>query len=209
MQAAQDLRRRSPTQRILLVLAVIVGALLVLALFRLGVAGAGPAFHGTTYEPPEPAADFTLTDHHGQPQSLTEFRGAPLFLFFGYTHCPDVCPLTLRALDRALAAAGPAAEDASVLLITVDPERDTPEVLASYVAGFGANVVGLTGEEAAIREILASYGAYSEPGHEHPQLLSHTSLIFGVDSEGLIRVLLRPDAPADEFQQDVEALLRL
>lgn len=209
MQAAQKLRRRSASQRILLVLAVIVGALLVLALFRLGVAGAGATFHATTYEPPEPASDFTLTDHHGEPRALSDFRGSPLFLFFGYTHCPDVCPLTLRMLDGALAGAGAPAEEATVLLVTVDPARDTPEALARYVRGYGSNVVGLTGEEAAIRDILASYGAYSEPGREHPGLLAHTSYIFGIDSEGQIRVLLRPDDPADEFEQDVRTLLRL
>ena len=86
------------------------------------------------------------------------------------------------------------AEDATVLLVTVDPERDSPEVLARYVQAYDANVLGLTGEETAIRQILAAYGAYSEPGHDHPELLAHTSLVYGIDSDGQIRVLLRPDA---------------
>ena len=209
MQPAHDVRRRDLPHRILLVLAVVVGALLVLALIGLRIAGGGSTFHATTYDPPEPATVFTLTDHTGQERSLADFAGAPVFLFFGFTHCPDICPLTLRALDAALADAGGAADDAQVLLVTVDPRRDSPEVLESYVRNFASDIVGLTGDEQRIHEILAAYGAYVEPGQHNPEVLAHTSIIFGIDSNGMIRTLLRGDAPRDEFHQDVRTLLRL
>ena len=207
MQPAHDVRRRDLPHRIVLVLAVIVGALLVLALIGLRIAGGGSTFHATAYDPPEPATAFTLTDHTGQERSLADFAGEPVFLFFGFTHCPDICPLTLRALDAALADA--AAEGAQVLLVPADPQRDSPEVLERYVRNFDSDIVGLTGDEQRIHEILAAYGAYVEPGQHNPEVLAHTSIIFGIDSNGMIRALLRGDAPRDEFHQDVKTLLRL
>lgn len=209
MQPASPTPTRSRRTRPSLVLAVIVASLLVLGVLRAGLAAGSPDFHATTYVPPEPAADFTLTDHSGASTRLAELRGTPVLLFFGYTHCPDVCPLTLATLRDALAAAGARPGDAKVLLVTVDPARDTPEALAAYVRNFGPDVVGLTGPAEQIRPVLSAYGIHAEAGHADPGLLGHTSAVFGIDSRGMIRVLLRPDAPREELQEDVATLLEL
>jgi len=183
--------------------------LLVLGIFQARAGARAPEFHATAYEPPAAAAPFTLIDHTGAPLSLEQLRGAPVLLFFGYTHCPDVCPLTLTRLRNALQEAGRAADDARVLLVTVDPARDTPDALAAYVRNFGPAFTGLTGTEEEIRAVLSDYGVHAEAEHDEPGLLGHTSAIFGIDREGMIRVLLRPEAPAEELAADVATLLAL
>lgn len=164
---------RAPAPRLALgaavavALAVIVGAGLSMA------PAAAPAFHGTTYTEIAPAAPFSLVDHDGQAVSLDTYRGQPVLLFFGFTHCPDVCPTTLATLSKAVQAAGDAAKDVRILLVTVDPENDTPAVLKAYTARFGPAVVGLTGDADALSRARQGYGAYVEmpapppPAHAH------------------------------------------
>jgi protein SCO1 len=209
MQPVPSAHPRSRWQRVLLVLTIVAAALLVLGLVGSAVFARSPAFHATAYEPPAPAPRFTLTDHTGGVTSLEELRGAPVLLFFGYAHCPDVCPLTLARLRDALDAAGSAGEDARVLLVTVDPARDTPEALAAYVRNFGPAFTGLTGSEGEIRALLAEYGIHAAAEPHDASVLAHTSAVFGIDREGMIRVLLRPDAPPDELRADVATLLEL
>ena len=209
MQPAPTSHSSSRRQRLFLVILVILGMLLVLGILGGRLIGRAPTFHATTYEPPARAAPFTLTDHTGQALSLQDLRGSPVLLFFGFTHCPDVCPLTLTRLSEALRGAGDAGAEARVLLVTVDPARDTPTALAAYVRNFGPGVTGLTGSEPQIRAILRAYGVYAEAGHDDPGVLAHTTAVFGIDREGMIRVLLRPDVPRDELQEDIETLLKL
>lgn len=209
MQPAPAAPNRSSRHRLLLVLLIIVAMLLVLGVLGTGIAARGPDFHATVYDPPETAAPIELVDHTGEPFSLQALRGSPVLLFFGYTHCPDVCPLTLTRLRAALAEAGDDAADARVLLVTVDPARDTPEVLAAYVRNFGPAVTGLTGSETQIRALLDAYHVHAGAGHDDPSVLAHTTAVFGIDREGMIRVLLRADAPREELQDDVETLLEL
>ena len=94
-----------------------------------------------------------------------ELRGAPFLVFFGYTHCPDVCPTTLFQLSQVLRALGPDAK-IKVLFITVDPERDTPELMKDYATSFDPRIIGLSGDRAAINKVLAEYRVYArkEPG---------------------------------------------
>src|SRR5690606_5420276 len=131
--------------------------------FALGAAGyagvrlaaePGPLFHGTAYPDTPAAPDFSLVDHEGNPASLERWRASPLLLFSGFTSCPDVCPLTLSALSRVFEQEGIDDTEARVLLVTVDPENDTPERLAEYVAHFGPHVTGLTGDRATIDRVL-------------------------------------------------------
>jgi protein SCO1 len=168
------------------------------------------SFFGTPYEEPEPAPTFELVNHLGEPESLSDHEGRVVLLFFGFTHCPDVCPLTLARLSRMLEQMGSWGEDVQVLLVTVDPERDTPQVLARYVAAFGDRVTGLTGEPAALEELRRAYGAYAAPhlAHEGHPMIAHTDAVFGIDRAGLLRVLIRPDAPEHEIDSDIRALLR-
>jgi protein SCO1/2 len=193
------------------VLLLLVGAFL-LVLLRTGVAGGAPVFHGTAYEPPEPAPPFTLVGHTGRSASLSDYQGRPVLLFFGFVNCPDVCPLTLTRLDRALETLGRRAEDVQILLVTVDPERDTPEALAEYVRAFGARIDGLTGDPETLARIRADYGAYAEAnaggGDHHPQVV-HTSAVFGIDRAGQLRVLLHADRPEEQLRDDLRTLLSL
>jgi protein SCO1 len=168
---------------------------------------AQPAFHGTTYDPPDAAPDFTLTDHRGGTASLSEFRDHTVLLFFGFTSCPDVCPLTLHRLERALEGL-PRAERARILLVTVDPERDTPELLARYLAAFPGPITGLTGDADELQRIRAAYGVYAGAGAE-PGVLIHSTSVFGIDRRGTLRVLLRGDMPEDHLREDLRTLLAI
>jgi protein SCO1/2 len=188
---------------------VLVAALLALGLYRATSGGGRAAFHATTYEPPAAAEGFTLTDHTGSELSLSDLRGTPVLLFFGFTNCPDVCPLTLSRLRNALDAAEAGPDQARILLVTVDPERDTPEALQRYVSGFGPAVTGLTGPPDVLRSIYSAYGVQASPGHDSPEAMLHTSAVFGIDRHGLLRVLLRPDVPEAELNADVQTLLDL
>ncbi len=179
------------------------------------------AVHGTTYEPVAPAPEFRLTDHDGRSVSLAELRGRPVLLFFGYTPCPDVCPLTLQRLARAVKALGGDADDVRVLLVTVDPARDTPAVLKAYAARFGPFVTGLTGAPEELERARRGYGAYvaeragagEHAGHGAPRTslaeMVHSSVVYGIDREGNLRVVISDPATGDEVRDDVRTLARL
>jgi protein SCO1 len=170
-----------------------------------------PRFHGTTYEPVAPAPEFALVDHRGRPATRDSLAGAPALLFFGYTRCPDVCPRTLSRLRR-LTRDHPRVR---VVLISVDPEHDTPAALARYVAHFGPGVTGLTGDRAAVQRAMAAYGAYTMAPVEHgthgggATSLSHSAVIYGLDRDGNLRVILSESASEDELGDDIRSLARL
>ena len=191
-----------------------------------------PAFHGTTYTEVAPAPEFSLTDHDGRPVTLASFRGRPVFLFFGYTHCPDVCPMTLDRVSRAVRAAGRAAEDARVVMITVDPARDTPAVLKAYAARFGPRVVALTGDSAALARARRGYGAYVEtlpaappPAGAHAghaghasddavpaaarERVVHSGVVYGIDRRGDLQVVITEGAKEELLRDDVRTLARM
>ena len=107
-----------------------------------------------------PSPDFALTAHDGRTVRLSDFRDRVTVIFFGFTHCPDVCPGTMASLARAREQLGAAGDDLQVLFITVDPARDTPDRLRQYLGNFDPDFLGLTGEEAVIQEVADSYGAF-------------------------------------------------
>ena len=167
------------------------------------------SFNGTAYEPPADAPHFSLVEHTGRTLRLSDLRGQPVLLFFGYTKCPDVCPLTLAALRQALdrIEAGPA--QVRVLMVTVDPANDTMETLARYVANFGPGVSGLTGSPDALEALNAAYGVHATPtGGAHPEMM-HTPVVFGIDREGQLRVLLHPTDPDSGLDEDIRTLIRI
>lgn len=188
---------------------VVIGFVLV----RAGVAGADQSFTGTSYDPPDPAADFSLIDHEGRSVSVEDYRERALLMFFGYTHCPDVCPITLQKLSRIVGEMDVDTTDLRILLVTVDPERDTPEVLAEYVRRFGPFPIGLTGDSAALEQVRSSYGIYADApmdDHQHGQMveISHTTAVLGIDRSGDRRVLLPMDQDDEVIARDIELLLR-
>jgi protein SCO1 len=170
----RDARGARPRLIFLLpLLAVAVATVFAVSTLR-GHAG----FHGTEWDPPEPAADFLLTDHHGQPTRLSDHRGKTVLLFFGFVHCPDVCPLTLTRLGTALETLGADTSRVRVLLVTVDPRRDSPEALADYVRHFGPHVVGLTGDSVALERVRRDYHAFAaaQPLEPRPEVDHSTHL---------------------------------
>lgn len=196
---------RSPGLAIAIAAAVVVG-MLAIAVFRVAAPDA-PRFHGTAYEPPQPAHAFTLTDHRGQPAALGDFAGQTVLLFFGFANCPDVCPLTLQKLSRIVEDLGGEARPVRIVLITVDPARDTPAALARYVARFGPHVTGLTGDPAELAAVRKAFGVYAGP---HPGSsdveMTHTPAVFGIDRSGRLRVLLPMHEPDEVVARDIRTL---
>lgn len=129
-------------------------------LFVQGRGGGNTEWSGTALPLGDSAPDFTLLAHDGRTVSLEDFRDRVTVLFFGFTHCPDVCPGTMASLARAREQLGEAGEELQVLFITVDPERDTPERLRTWLANFDPGFLGLTGDESTIRTVADAYGAF-------------------------------------------------
>ena len=184
---------------VLVALAAIAG--LVIALHP--PPAAAPATNG------QPVADiggpFTLTGADGKPFSSRSLAGKPYVIFFGFTHCPDVCPTTLARLARLSRAIGTGDDAFAILFVTVDPERDTPVELGSYVAMFSTPIVPLTGTSQAIEQVKRAFGIYSA---KVPQVgtdysVDHTATIFLIDRAGKFAATIAPD------EGDAAALTKL
>lgn len=153
---------------------------------------------------------FELTDHRGARRTLADFHGKVVMLTFGYTHCPDMCPTTLALLAGTLERLGNEAREVQVLFITVDPKRDTPQVLAQYVPAFGPAFLGLFGDEEATARTAKEFRAYYEqrpPSAQGSYTVDHSGQVFVFDPRGRLRLFIRPDASADAIVRDVRALL--
>jgi len=170
-----------------------------------------PRFRSTDVTGAEFGRALELTGHDGRPHTLAEFRGKAVVLFFGYTHCPDVCPTTLADMAGAMKKLGPDAARVQVLFVTVDPERDTRGVLAQYVPAFDARFLGLYGSteetQRAAKEFRIYYGrnAGSAPG---AYTIDHSAQSFVYDPQGRLRLVVRPDRIAQDLAEDLRALLR-
>jgi len=157
-----------------------------------------------------PPLAFTLTDDADARLTAGTMRGKVILLYFGYTHCPDVCPTTLAALARTLQRLGPQADAVRVLFVSVDPRRDTPQLLKRYAASFAPQVVGLTGTDDALTALTKRYRvAYrrDEPGPDGNYAVYHSSAIFIFDPEGRARLLASPSESPDQLAQDLKALM--
>ena len=138
--------------------------------------------------------DFSLVDQHGQPFALQELRGRAAMLFFGYTYCPDICPVTLSKMGRVYQLLGEREKDLATLFITVDPERDTVEKLAEYLDHFAIGAVGLSGEKEQIDQVIGQYGGHYSLGKEEGQadyFVDHSTYTYLIDQEGKVRFLFR------------------
>ena len=129
---------------------------------------------------------FTLVDQNGQTVTDQDMQGRPFLVFFGFTHCPDVCPTTLFDISEIFRKLGPDADRAAALFITVDPERDTSEAIKTYLSSFDPHLRGLTGNEAAIDGVIKAYRAYSKkvPDPNGGYTMDHTALVYLMDKEG-------------------------
>jgi protein SCO1 len=158
-----------------------------------------------------PPLDFTLTGaSDGATVHGKDFRGQVALLYFGYTHCPDVCPTTLSRLNHAVSALGTNAAQVRILFVSVDPARDTLAHLKTYTAAFGPEVVGLRGSEAELKAITrryrVSYG-YGTPDARGAYEVSHSSAVYVFDREGEIRLLSGPADSAAVITGDLQRLL--
>jgi protein SCO1/2 len=169
-----------------------------------------PQFNNIDISGADYAHDFALADASGAPRSLADYRGKVVVLFFGYTHCPDVCPTTLARLVQARRALGPEAGRVQVLFVTLDPERDTPQLLARYVPAFDPTFVGLTGTQqqidAAAREFKVFFQKVAGPSPDS-YTLDHSSGSFVFDPQGHVRLYVPDRAGADQIAADLRRLL--
>jgi protein SCO1/2 len=158
---------------------------------------------------PFPAPRFDLLSHTGARVSSRDFPGKVLVVFFGYTSCPDVCPLTLSKLARALEEMAENAVRVQIIMVTVDPRRDTPRRLREYLGNFDPSFLGLTGTEAEIREVADGFGASFAPapaeGAEYT--VDHSARTFVVDSQGYVPLTFPATASAEEVARDLNRLL--
>ncbi|HRI57496.1 MAG TPA: SCO family protein [Anaerolineae bacterium] len=185
---------------------------LLLAVLLVTLTGCQPyQYHGLLLDSPAQAANFTLTSQSGEPVSLSELRGKPVLLYFGYTFCPDVCPTTLSTLNKALEIMGKKADDVQVVMVSVDPERDTPEVLATYLSNFNPSFIGLTGTHDQIASAATGLGVFFEK-HEGSAatgyLVDHTASVMVLDREGRLRLVLPFETPAEDIASDLTQLLK-
>ncbi|MEI7493464.1 MAG: SCO family protein [Alphaproteobacteria bacterium] len=131
--------------------------------------------------------DFTLTDQFGKPRSTTEFRGKILLVYFGYTYCPDVCPMALEHITKALQMLGSDRDKITVLFVSVDPSRDTVETLKLYSTNFDPNIIMLTGPETAVQNAMNKYRVYAKKENKpefSDYLINHTSVVYVMGTDG-------------------------
>lgn len=184
-----------------------------------GAAGAGWAltrgqeqsFRGIEVTRPYAAPDFTLTDQDGRPLRLSSLRGKAVLMFFGYTSCPDVCPTTLLRFERARKALGADAERVAFVMISVDPERDTPQRLKAHLEQYDPAIVGLTGTPGAVREVMERYQVVAEKtpvaGSAVGYVVNHSAAVYLVDPAGRVRVMFPFGASAEDYVHDVRLVL--
>jgi protein SCO1/2 len=154
---------------------------------------------------------FALTDHTGRTRTDAEFRGKLLLVYFGYTFCPDVCPTDLQEIALTLDRLGPAADAVQPLFISVDPDRDTPDVLARYVGLFHPRLIGLTGTPEKTRDVALAYKVYYakyRPPGGGDDVIDHTGFIYLMDRDGDYLGFFPPGTSADRMAAVIEARLK-
>lgn len=183
----------------------------ILALAILAGCAQPYTFRGTEFAGEKSAPNFTLTGANGQPVSLSDFRDKVVVLYFGYTFCPDVCPTTLSDMKQVMQMLGNKADDVQFIMISVDPERDSPEKLAEYVANFDPRFIGLTGTPEDVLAAATPYGVIFEK-HEGSAatgyLVDHTATLNVIDKNGRLRLLFPFDADPKDIASDLKQLAK-
>lgn len=152
--------------------------------------------------------DFRLTDFNGRPRSLADYRGRVLVIFFGFVRCPDACPTELFKLAQVMKRLGPASDRVQVLLITLDPKRDTPELLKSYVTAFDPRFVGLTGTTEQIDSAAKNYWVVhvEAPTSNDYYAIDHSTATYVIDAQGQRRLIGSMATSVDDFVHDLKLL---
>lgn len=168
------------------------------------------SFKGTDITGTHLGRDLSLTDHTGQPRTLASYAGKVQVYFFGFTQCPDVCPTALAEMADVLKQLGPDADRVQMAMISVDPERDTPEVLKAYVTAFDPRFVALRGDAAQTRAAASTFKAYfaKAPQKDGNYSMDHTAAFYLIDQQGDARVLASPNLGVPALVHDLKALLQ-
>jgi len=156
------------------------------------------------------AKDFALTDHTGKPRTLADYKGKVVVLFFGYTQCPDVCPTTMAEMSAVMQELGPQAEQVQVLFATLDPERDTQQLLAQYVPAFDKRFTGLYGTPEQVAKVAKEFKVYyaKVPGKTPGSYtMDHTAASYVFDKNGKIRLFVRNGQGPAPLVHDIKLLL--
>jgi protein SCO1/2 len=169
-----------------------------------------PSFQSIDVTGAEFGRELSLTDHTGKPRTLADFRGKVVAVFFGFTRCPDVCPTTLAEMKAVKEKLGPDGERLQVLFVTIDPERDTPELLGKYVPAFDPSFIGLYGDADATAKAAKEFKVFYQksPGSTPDNYsMDHTAATFIFDPQGRLRLFAKHGMGADALAQDIRRLL--
>jgi len=177
-------------------------------------AGAGelkplPAFDRVLALPtPRAVADLPMTDHTGVRRQLRDFAGQPVLVFFGFTHCPDVCPMTIQKLALLKSSRAKELDGVRVVMVSVDGERDTPAAMKEFLARFSPDFVGLTAPAAQVRELAAGFAAqfFKDPPRDGAYGVQHSTRVYALDKQGRLRAEMY-DASGDATVGVVRALM--
>jgi protein SCO1/2 len=169
-----------------------------------------PVFESTDITGADFARDFSLTDHNGQPRTLADFKGKVVAIFFGYTHCPDVCPTTLADFSAALEQLGPLAQRVQVIFVTVDPKRDTPDLLKQFVPAFNPSFLGMYTDEHSLQLLAKEYKVVYQKASiksDDDYLIDHSAGTYIYDPQGRLRLLMPYGSGPDVIAHDIRTLL--
>ena len=188
---------------------VAIGILLVMVAWQ--VLAQNYTYQGSLIDPPVMAEDFELIDQHNNSFRLSDQRGKVVLIFFGYTHCPDVCPVTLSEFKQVKSQLKGLAENVEFVFVTVDPERDSPEHLSAYLRNFDPEFVGLSGEQTDLEEVWRNFGVYAarqDTDTAAGYLVDHTARVYAIDTHGNWRLTYPYGMEIEKIYQDVRHLIR-
>lgn len=161
-----------------------------------------PSYRGSVINPPWPAPEIKLSDHNGQPFTLSSQRGKVVLLYFGYVNCPDECPLTMAHVKLARESLGDQAQKVQVTMVSTDPARDTPQALKTFMEHFDPAFLGLTGTPEELQKAWRDYGVTVEQGGE-----THSIFLYVIDPAGNVRETFLPDAEPKDIAADLRLFL--
>jgi len=174
-----------------------------------GCGGNAQSFNGVDVTGADWGRGFSLQDPDGRTRTLADFRGKYVLLFFGYTQCPDVCPTALVRAKEAKDLLGADGERVQVIFVTVDPERDTPELMREYTAAFDASFLGLRADLAGTKRVASEFKVFYEKVPEGASYtVNHSALTYVFDAQGHLRLVLKHTQTAEQYAADLRALMK-